>query len=107
MSRRNARRRSRKNGPASSVGLAWYDPSQWAKLKAVAADKDQMDETHDAWRRNAERTMKHLTAQGCVVRRVPIDVDALVQWCQANNKPVDGKSRAEYVSLIVSGNISP
>jgi hypothetical protein len=87
------------------VGIAWYDATQWAKLKEVAVDPDQLDETHEAWQRTAERTLQQLSAEGLVIRRIPINVDALVQWCRANQKVIDGKARAEYTSLIVNGAI--
>jgi hypothetical protein len=87
------------------VGIAWFDPVQWAKLKRVAADADQLDETHEEWQRNAERTERELATRGLALRRIPIDVDALVEWCRRQNKPVDGAARAEYTSLIVRGGL--
>ncbi len=101
MARRESRRRSSKTSPRLVVGLAWYDCLQWAKLKQIAADAEQLDDTHEQWQRNAERTERHLAAQGMVVRRVPIDVDALVAWCRAQNKPVDGAARVEYTCQMV------
>jgi hypothetical protein len=103
MTRRESRRRSRKTGLPLVVGIAWYDSTQWTKLKQIAADTEQLDDTHEEWQRNAERTERQLAADGMAVRRVPIDVDALVAWCRAQNKPVDGAARAEYTSRIVRG----
>ena len=84
------------------VGIGWYDASQWARLKEVAADSDRLDESHEAW----QRTAQELASQGLAVRRVPIDVDALIQWCRVHRKAIDGNARAEYTSLIVNGAIS-
>jgi hypothetical protein len=103
MARRDSKRRSRKADPATVIGIGWYDPAQWAKLKEIATDPDHLDESHEAWQRMAERTLQELTAQGYAVRRVPIDVDALLQWCRAHNKAIDGKARAEYTSQIIMG----
>ncbi len=88
------------------VGIGWYDATQWAKLKEVAADSDRLDKSHEAWQRSAERTAQELASQGLAVRRVPIDVDALIQWCRVHHKEIDGNARAEYTRLIVSGAIS-
>ena len=88
------------------VGIGWYDATQWAKLKEVAADSDRLDDSHEAWQRTADRTAEELASQGMTVRRVPIDVDALIQWCRVHDKAIDGKARAEYTSLIVNGAIS-
>jgi hypothetical protein len=107
MTRRESRRRSRKTGLPPVVGIAWYDSTQWIKLKQIAADTEQLDNTHEEWKRNAERTERQLAADGMLVRRVPIDVDALVAWCRAQNKPVDGAARAEYTSRIVRGEMLP
>jgi hypothetical protein len=98
-----ARRRSRAARPSLVAGIGWYDAAQWAKLKQVAQDAAELDESHEAWQRNAERTERELSRRGLLIRRVPIDVDALVAWCQARNKPVNGASRAEYTSEVVSG----
>ncbi len=101
MAQRNSRRRSGTKAPQFPVGIAWYDATQWAKLNEIAADADRLDESHEAWQQNAERTLQQLSGEGLVIRRVPIDVDALVKWCRAHNKPIDGKARAEYTSMIV------
>ncbi len=106
MARHNPRRIFRKRPSPTVVGIAWYDPTQWAKLKQVAADAEKMDATQEAWQRGFERTERELAARGLTVRRVPIDVDALVAWCGAQNKPVNGEARAEYTSQIISGRIS-
>jgi hypothetical protein len=103
MARRESRRPTRKTGLPPVVGIALYDSAQWTKLKQIAADTVQLDDTFEEWKRNVERTERQLAADGMVVRRVPIDVDALVAWCRAQNKPVDGAARAEYTSRIVRG----
>jgi hypothetical protein len=103
MARRKSRRRSRAVSPVPLVGIAWYDADQWAKLKQVADDASEMDDSHELWRGNAERTEHVLSRRGFVTRRILIDVDALVAWCQARNKPVNGASRAEYTTEIVRG----
>jgi hypothetical protein len=106
MARRRSKQRRPMSVPPMLVGVAWYDPVQWAKLKQVAADSDRLEESHEAWLRMAERALQDLTAQGLDVRRVPLNVDALVQWCRDHNKVIDGKARAEYTSLIINGRIS-
>jgi hypothetical protein len=87
------------------VGVAWYDPAEWSKLKQVASDAENLDDTYEAWQRNLERTERELSAKGLVVRRVLINVDALVEWCRAHNRAVNGAARAEYTSQIVRGGI--
>jgi hypothetical protein len=89
------------------VGIGWYDAVQWAKLKQVAVDAAELDDTHEEWQRNAERTERELArGRGLVIRRVPIDVDALVAWCRERNKPVNGASRSAYAAEQVKGFLS-
>jgi hypothetical protein len=106
MARRESHRRFRKTGWSAVVGIAWYDAVQWTKLKQVAADADRLDDTHEEWQRNAQATERQVAAQRMIVRRVAIDVDALVAWCRAQNKPVNGAMRAEYTRRLVSGEMS-
>jgi hypothetical protein len=84
------------------VGIGWYDAVQWAKLKQVAVDPERLDDTHEDWQRTAERTERELARDGgLVIRRVPIDVDALVAWCRERGKPVDGPARSAYAAEMV------
>ena len=101
MAKRPTRARSRANPPA--VAFAWYDAAQWAKLKQLAADADNLDDTHEAWQRNAENVERQLRRRGLVVRRVWVDVDALAAWCQARQKPLNGASRSAFAAEVAAG----
>jgi hypothetical protein len=103
MARRKSRRRSPAVRPPQVVGIGWYDATQWSKLKQIAVDAAELDDTHEAWLRNAERTERELSQRGLVIRRVAIDVAALAEWCRAHGKPVNGASRAEYTAEVVQG----
>jgi hypothetical protein len=93
--------------PGPVVGIAWYEPGQWLLLKAVAADKAKLSISHAEWLRGAERTERELAGRGVIVRRVAIDVNALVAWCQAEGRPVDAEARSEYTSKMVRGLLCP
>ena len=103
MARRESRRRSPAARQPQLVGLAWYDLAQWAKLKQVADDAADLDESHEAWKRNAERTERQLSRRGIIIRRVAIDIDALMDWCRQRGKPLNSASRAEYAAEMVRG----
>jgi hypothetical protein len=85
------------------VGIGWYDREQWSKLKQVAADAGKLDDTFEAWLRNAEQMEKEIARGGLTVRRVMVKVDSLVAWCVDRNKPLDGEARADYVAESVQG----
>jgi hypothetical protein len=83
------------------VGVAWYSPSQWARLRQVSADPGQLEQTYLEWLTTYERTTRHLAAKGLRLRKVPVDVGELEKWCHERNKPNDGDARAEYVLEVV------
>jgi hypothetical protein len=103
-----AKRRSRGRPPAApmDVAVGWYDAAQWAKLKQVAVDADQLDDSHEQWRRNAENLERGLRHKGIEIRRVPIDVDSLVAWCRARNRALDGEARSQYAAELAASSAS-
>jgi hypothetical protein len=55
----------------------------------------------DAWERGAQAAIAELVAMGRIVRKVPIDFEALLAWCQAQDRPLDSAARAEYVTHLL------
>lgn len=80
------------------IGIAWCDREQWERLKAVADDRDQLDDTFEEWQAKVTEAIRSFEAQGYAVRKATIDVDELVAWCQARGRRNDGPARSEYVS---------
>jgi len=95
-----ARRRTASG--AANVALAWYDQVQWAKLKEVAEDTENLDESYQAWRRGAEKCQRELRRNGVIAYRQLIDIDSLVAWCKASNRPINSESRAQYAAELAS-----
>jgi hypothetical protein len=82
-----------------SFGIAWYRREQWALLKSVATDSDEIEETYDEWLEFAQRYLKEVWESGIDILKVEIDVEELIQWCQTNNRAVDGEARSDFVVL--------
>jgi hypothetical protein len=82
------------------VALAWYDAAQWAKLKQVAEDADNLDDSYEDWHRCAENLERELRRKGVAIKRVHIDVEALVGWCTSRKRPVNGEARSEYAAQL-------
>ena len=95
------KRLRKSSGMPVVVGVGWYSPSQWARLRQVSADPDQFEQTYMEWLTTYERTTRDLAAQGMSLREVPVDVGELEKWCHERNKPIDGDARAEYVLEVV------
>jgi hypothetical protein len=84
------------------VGVAWYTPEQWQRLKLLADDAEALDDTYQDWLKNATDQVRRLKGQGFQVVEVPIDVDEWVAWSQENGKALDGAARSEFTSRKVS-----
>jgi hypothetical protein len=96
---------SKKTGTSPGVvGIAWYSPSQWKRLREVAADPEELEQTHREWMESCKRTMAELANRGLNLVKVPVDVSELQKWCQRKNLIVDGRARAQYVLEWVQRN---
>jgi CHASE3 domain sensor protein len=82
----------------AELGLAWYTREGWERLRELAVDREQLDDSFDAWERGAQA---ELAAMGRAVRKVPIDLEALLAWCRAQDRPLDSAARAEYVTHLL------
>jgi len=94
------RRRRRKHpvAPEGQLGLAWYTPAGWERLRELAADRDALDDSFEDWERGALAAIGELHAMGREVRKVPIDVEALAVWCGHHGRQLDSAARAAYVT---------
>ncbi len=83
---------------ATVVGVAWYERSEWAQLRAIAPDADKLEETHGEWLVLAEKRLRGLRTAGYEPHRVPVKVAALQAWCDMLGRQPDASARAEYTS---------
>jgi hypothetical protein len=85
----------------AELGLAWYTREGWERLRELAVDREQLDDSFDAWERGAQAAIAELAAMGRTVRKVPIDLEALLAWCRTQDRPLDSAARAEYVTHLL------
>jgi hypothetical protein len=83
---------------ATVIGVAWYEPDEWAELRAIAPDADKLEATHSEWLAMAEKSLRDLRRAGYRLYRVPVKVAALQAWCDALGCRPDASARAEYAS---------
>ena len=94
------RRRQRSSG-ALVVGVAWFDREQWHQLCQVAVDRSKLDDTFEEWEANARQALADLKSVGVNAEPFEVGVAAPLQEFSERNLPVDGASRAEYVSFML------
>ena len=79
------------------TGIAWYSRDQWAQLRRVVADPEELESTYEEWLGVIKRRVPDFIKPGLKLVKVPVDVNDLVSWCQLRGKPIDANARAEYV----------
>ena len=90
-----------RSDPKLVLGFAWFDRQQWHRLTEVVDDRNELDDTFEQWERSALDALRTLERQGQRAEKVHIEVDAFVSWCKGRGFPVNGASRAEYVSFVL------
>lgn len=84
--------------PDAELALAWYSREAWERLREVADDVHALDDTYEAWERQALLAIRDLESIGRSIRKVPIGIDALLAWCHEHDRRNDSKARAEYAA---------
>ena len=85
------------------LGFAWYRPEQWSLLRALAADPDELEETHEEWLAVATKGIADLRRTGAVVKKLDVDVQELAQWCRDHRRALDGTARVMFVTEKMRG----
>jgi hypothetical protein len=96
-----SKRRRQHSSNALAVGIAWFDREQWHQLCEVAADRSELDDTFEEWEANASGALANFKSNGVNAEPFEVLVAELVQWCAERKLPIDGASRAEYVSFML------
>jgi hypothetical protein len=103
--KRQAMRKGADN-PGTVVGVAWFTEAEWKKLTDIAPDRADLDDTFQAWEKNAEAMVRMLQDEGITAVPVMVKVADLQVWCAARGRQVDGSARAEYVSDLLRTQLS-
>jgi hypothetical protein len=84
---------------ATVMGVAWYRPDQWDRLLEISSDRAELENTYDEWKAVAEENLVNLAQHGYKLRKVHIDVEELLVWCNSQNRAVDGDARTEFTVM--------
>lgn len=80
------------------LGVVWYDPGGWARMREITDDPEKLEETFEQWLEIAEKAVRNLRAKGATVERVTINVDEYVVWCNDRDHAINSSTRAQFVS---------
>jgi hypothetical protein len=81
--------------------VPWFTAESWPKMCEAAADRSNLFDTFEEFERSVTASVDDAIAKGQPVEKIQIDVDALIAWCKAEGRPLDGKARQMFGLLSV------
>ena len=90
------KQQQKKAKPAMVLGVAWYREADWARIKALFPDADELHGTHAEWLKSAKESVERLNRPDVIVEPFIIDIDDFLGWCTFHSLPRDAKARSEY-----------
>lgn len=76
------------------MAIFWCKAEDYARLRAVSADQENLPETFEAWEAKVTARFDALVAAGHPLEKVIVDIDRLIAFCRAYNLPVDVRTRS-------------
>ena len=94
------------------MGVSWYCPEQWDRLREIAEDKENFALSYEASLVESEQKIRDLEAQGMRPIKVEVDVEALLTWCSAQGLAVTPETRTKFMmntfrDLVRRGIVKP
>jgi len=83
------------------AGICWFQPEQWDRLIDISEDRDELDNSYSDWRKNAFSAVQEIESTGVIAKKVKINLEELLLWCNEKSVPVNGESRAEYAAHLL------
>ncbi len=71
------------------VGVAWYSPAAWVRLKNAVPDPELLQNSHARWLEVVTSTCAKLDSAIGQVVRIEVDADEFLAWCREQGCPAD------------------
>jgi hypothetical protein len=84
------------------VAIVWYRPEQWQRVRDIATDSDEFENSYVEWLQLAEAKAKELKGRGLRVEKVDVYSEKLILWCNERGLENDGKARSLYAAERLS-----
>jgi hypothetical protein len=94
------------------MGVSWYRPEQWDRLREISEDKATFDTSYEESLVEWGKKIQDLEAQGIRPIKVEVDVEALLTWCTEQGLPITPETRTKFMmntfrDLVRRGVIKP
>jgi len=84
------------------IGIVWYRPEQWERVRDIAADSDEFEDSYVVWLQLAEEKSRELKGRGLRVEKVDVDSEKLIRWCNQKGLENNGEARSRYAAERLS-----
>ena len=84
------------------IGMAWYKPQNFVRLRAMFEDGHKLHSTYDEWLLAAEAGRKSFEAKGFRVVSVDIDPDKFPEWCKTKGLKLNAEARNTFASTYAA-----
>jgi hypothetical protein len=79
------------------IGLPWYDPDDYARLRAMMSDPHAMAPDYESWRVSARHNEQVAKDAGLAVVRIALKPEIFAAWCSEHRLPLDSSARMQFV----------
>ena len=83
------------------IGVCWYKEEQWGRFKEIVSDPENIEDTYQQWRKDAEKAFNEIRASGANIKKVLVDTEEMLMWANEQNRPLNGETRSEYAAFIL------
>ena len=87
------------------VGIPWYSPEDWYKMKALAEDKERFHFNYEQWLANTDKSVVILTNRNKLFERINIDPIYYSYWCDKKSLGKNRESRTAYTQHLLNKKI--
>jgi len=91
-------RRPRLARARTRVGVAWYTPAAWVRLKNAVPDPERLEDSHAKWLELVTSVCADMARAGVETVRIEVDPDEFLAWCRDQARSADSGARAQFVA---------
>jgi hypothetical protein len=89
------------------IGITWYRPEDYDRLKAMFPDGDKLPDNFEEWTKQVQKVTAVLKSEGFQIKKVLLDPEIFPQWCRARGLEMNAKTRTEYAREVAGAAPAP
>jgi hypothetical protein len=91
-----------KDQRASAVGIPWYTPQSYERIRQLMLDGHDFPLTHGEWLLTAEKVVENCKRRGTVPVRANIEPQPFAEWCKSRGMPIDRRARVAFANAVAA-----